>query len=708
MRDLGPLLDPASIAVVGASPRGNRGLQVIENLQRFGSTARIYPVHPREKSVAGLTAYPDLASLPETCDFVAIALDADSSLDVLEQAIALGSKAGLLIASGFGEGGAGVERRRRLVDLTNRSDFLLCGPNCYGVLNVGARFAAYSGHLVDPLVPGNVALVMQSGALTHSLTDSAVGRGLALSHLITTGNELSVSLGEYLHALAVDDSVAVIGVFIEGLRDVGEFADAALEAKRRGKPVVALTVGRSELGQRAAMAHTGAVAGGGAAMSGLLRRCGVVQTSDLDEFRETLLLFSSGTVPTGEGVAIASISGGGTGLLADLAAEVDLRVPDLGETTVAVLGDLLPQYATVSNPLDVTGAAVEDPALMVGALSALQTDPAIGLVILALNVAGGSVGQEELYREQALLLGKRAHEPGAPVLAISLVSGPLDGAIVDALAEHDVVFLNGAAPALRAVAVWMGWHRQPVPPAPWRDTPEGTVELGGGEILAGAGALRLLADAGVAVPAYEAVSDLQRLPAALDVLTAPVVLKVEIEGLAHKTEVGGVVLGITTAEEIAEAGRGMTEEVRRATGTDQIQGFLVQQQLVAPAVECMVGVVRDPQVGLVLSVVPGGVLAELSGEALTTPVPVRREDVEHLLDSSPLGSLLAGYRGAPRADRDALVDLVVRFSDLVHRCGAQLAAAELNPVLALPAGSGAVAVDALFIKEESWDQRCPA
>ena len=153
MADLQALLDPQSIAVVGASPRGNRGLQIIRNLQRFGSEARIYPVHPREQSIAGLAAFPSLGSLPETCDFVAIAVDADSSLDVLEQAIKCGTRAGLLIASGFGEGGAGVERQKRLVELTRRSGFLLCGPNCYGIVNVGARFAGYSGQLVDPSSP---------------------------------------------------------------------------------------------------------------------------------------------------------------------------------------------------------------------------------------------------------------------------------------------------------------------------------------------------------------------------------------------------------------------------------------------------------------------------------------------------------------------------------------------------------------------------
>lgn len=700
MDDLRALLDPASIAVVGASPRGNRGLQIIENLQRFGSAARIYPVHPRETTIAGLTAYPDAASLPETCDFVAIALDADRSLDVLEQFIDAGTRAGSLIASGFGEGGSGAGQRRRLDDLLARSGFLLCGPNCYGILNATTGFAGYSGQIVDPFTRGNIALVMQSGALTHSVTDSAVGRGLGLSHLITTGNEAGVGLGRYVRALAHDESVGVIGLFIEGLRDVEEFSSAAIEAARMGKPVVALTVGRSALGQQAALAHTGAIAGQGSALAGLLRRCQVVQVGDLDEFRETLLLFSAGLTPSAPTAAITSISGGGTGLLADLAEDIGLPLATLGDDSREALASALPGFATVANPLDLTGASVEDPAIAMQALDLLKADPEVGVVALALNVLRGSAGQESLYRDQAEVLAKCSADPGAPVLALSLTNGAADDIVVDTLTRSGVPVLSGARPSLAAIAAWLEWHGREHPAPLEEHQDEGIVPWEDRAILAGAPALDLLDGAGVSTPVSMVVASAAEATEAWDSLTPPVVLKLEAAGLSHKTEVGGVVTSIESREQLLDEMSRMRETVRERAPELDIDGFLLQDQVHTEVVECIVGVVRDPQVGLVLTVAPGGVLAELTGPAATTPVPAGRQDIEELIDASPLARLLAGYRGAAPKDRSALVDLVERFGRLAARCGRDLAAAELNPVLVRADGDGAIAVDALFVKEE--------
>ncbi|WGX94829.1 acetate--CoA ligase family protein [Nocardioides sp. L-11A] len=697
MAELAALLDPASIAVVGASPRGNRGSQILENLRRFGSTARIHPVHPTAASIAGYDAVPDLGSLPEPVDFVAVALGAEPALDVLEEAIAGGARAGLLIASGFGEGATGGERRERLSRLVGESDFLLCGPNCYGILNATTGFAAYSGQIVTPFAAGRVALVMQSGALTHAVTDSSIGRGLGLSHLITTGNEVSVTLGQYVAALAEDPGVDVIGVFLEGLRDAEEFARAAIRAAEVGKTVVALSVGRSELGQRAALAHTGAVAGHSEALAGLLRRCGVVQADDLDEFREMLILFSSRIRPTARGLAVASISGGGSGLVADRMTELGIPAARLGERATAELTDVLPDFATVANPLDLTGAAAEDSGLASAALTALRSDPRVGLVALALNVLQGCDGQAELYREQARVLAKQAAQPGAPVVAFGLAGGPADPAIVEVLSEQGVPLLGAMTPALTAIGALMA---SGAAPEPWVARPTVPRRELGRSVIAGQEALELLSTAGIETPAAFLVADEDAVKTIGAALPDLAVVKVESPGLAHKTEVGGVRTGLAGTEAVARAVAEMRAAIAAGVPDLAVDGFLVQQQVTGPVVECMVGVVRDPQVGPVLTVAPGGVLAELGGRALTTPVPITRREVERMLDSSPLGRLLDGYRGAPRADRTALIDLVVAFGELVDAFGSRLATAELNPVLVRPEGRGAVAVDALFIREE--------
>lgn len=702
MAHLEALLNPRSIAVVGASPRGNRGLQIIDNLHRFKSTARIYPLHTRESHVAGLPAYSDIGLLPETCDFVAIALDADRSLDVLEQAIGSGVRAGLIIASGFGEGGNGADRKRRLHDLTEGTGFALCGPNCYGIVNASTGFAAYSGSLVDPFTPGNVALVMQSGALTHTITDSSLGRGLGLSHLITTGNEVSVSVADYLRALAEDDQVEVIGLFLEGIRNPDDFADAAVIAAEAGKPVVALTVGHSRLGQSAAMAHTGALAGRGEALTGFLRRYGVVHATDIEEFRELLLLFSSRQAPTGPGAAIASISGGGSGLLADGADRAGLALPQLSEQTTSTLARILPDFATVSNPLDLTGAAVEDPALASGALAALQSDPEVGLLVLALNVLSAAPGQEGLYRDQARVLAKLADANRTPVLAMSLATGAVDEEVVSILAEHGVPLLAGASASLSAITRYLEWHNGAAP-EPRQVGPDVTHLTQKSGVIVGMPAMNLLSSGGIPTPETRLYRDADEVAAHESDANARVVLKVEAPGLAHKTEVGGVASGLHSGSELAKAAHAMADQLATHHPEMHVDGFLVQDQVEGASVECIVGALRDPQVGWVLTVAPGGVLAELSGPALTTPLPATTAQVDYLIDHSPLSRLLDGYRGAPPADRDALTNLVLAFGNLVVSAGPELREAELNPVLVMPRGRGATAVDALFVLEEPND-----
>jgi len=699
MTDLTPVLNPESIAVVGASPRGNRGLQILSNLERFGSKARIYPVHPRESEVAGLRAYPSLEALPETCDFVAIALGADASLDVLEDAVHGGVPAGLMIASGFGEGSRTIARRERLDELLSGTSFRLCGPNCYGLLNVSAGFAAYSGELVAPFEQGNVALIMQSGALTHSITDSAIGRGLGLSHMITTGNEVSVSLGQYIDAMVHDESVSTIGVFIEGLRDVEAFARAAIAAANKNKPVIALTVGSSQLGQRSALAHTGAIAGQSEALSGLLRRCGVIQAADLDEFRELLILFSQGSAPTGNGVAFASISGGGTGLIADQAESAGIPVAELTNETRHALHEALPEFATISNPLDLTGAAAEDSGIAHTALEALQDDANIGTVALALNVAQGASGQEELYREQARALATSAHR--ASTVAFSLTTGPVDPEVFCILEASGIPLLTGTSASIHAISAMMRWHRQPAP-APL-DSPASrrSVPWDGRHVLTGQRGMEILSAAGIQTPRSYLATNINDVTSGLKSLRLPVVLKVETPELAHKTELGGVKTGIGSATELRAEAQRMRERIENHGEDIGVYGFVVQEQVTGSATECIVGIVRDPQVGPVLTIAPGGVLAELTGPALTTPIPSRASDIEYLIDTSPLGTLLAGYRGEPAGDRNALVDLVATFSDLVAAMGPDIAAAELNPVMVRPAGSGAIAVDVLLVREDS-------
>jgi len=697
-RNVQPLLAPRGIAVVGASPRGNRGTRVLENLARFGYAGEILVVNPGYDEVAGRRSVPSVADLPEEIDLVIVAVGADRAVDVVRESAEAGIRGFVVIGSGFGEGENGVERGQALTELIEKHDLVVCGPNCYGTLDLASGAAAYSGRIVDPLPAGNVALVMQSGALTHAVTDSAIGRGLAVSAIVTTGNEMSATVSDFVAWYADDETTDVIGVFIEGLRDAAAFAAACRRARERGKQVVVLASGRSDTGRRAAMAHTGAISGAAAALDGLLASVGATQVADLDEFRETLLLFSAlagRPEPVAAGVAALSISGGACGLTADMADVVGVALPAFAAPTVAGLGSVLPDFAVANNPLDVTGAAAEDPAILAGALRVAVEDPAVGLVVFAMNVALAGPGQEDFYRHQARILADVATTAGKPVVLVAMTGGALDPGIAEIAAQGDVPVLLGIRPALRAIRSWLESSHAGTPAAP---VIERMLEWPSAHhVAAGADALDALVAAGIPVARHRLVGSAAEVAEVVAGFDGPAVLKIESPDIAHKTEAGGVRLRVSAAAAEDEA-IALLADVAAAEPDARIEGVLVQEMVGGERLECLVGVVADPQVGLTMSIAPGGVLAELLGPAAARPVPLTAADAEALIDSSALGALLAGYRGAPAMDRSALVDLAVRFSRLAASLP-DLAAAEMNPVLVGVDGQGVVAVDCLLIRD---------
>lgn len=697
-RDVSPLLAPRGIAVVGASPKGNRGARVLENLERFDYTGDVFVVNPGHEEVFGRRSFPSVADLPAGVDLVVVAVGADRAVDVVRETGEAGIRGLVVIGSGFGEGENGRERGDALTELIDKYDLVVCGPNCYGTLDVRSGAAAYSGRIVDPLPAGNVALVMQSGALTHAVTDSALGRGLAASAIITTGNEMSATVSDFVAWYAEDNATDVIGVFVEGLRDAPAFGAACRRARERGKAVVVLASGRSDTGRRAAMAHTGAISGAAAALDGLLASVGAIQVADLDEFRETLLLFSAlagRQAPMASGVAALSISGGACGLTADMAEVVGVKLPAYAAETARELIEVLPDFAVVNNPLDVTGAAAEDPSILADALRVAAKDPGNGAVVFAMNVALAGPGQEEFYRNQARILADVASDAAKPVVLVAMTAGALDPEIAEIAAKGGVPVLLGVRPALRAIKSWLG--------APTAGTPEAPPVAVMGEwpsphpVAAGADALDVLVEAGIHVPRHRLIRTAPEASVVVEELGGRAVLKVESPDIAHKTETGGVRLGVTADSAEGEA-RALLADVAAAEPAARIEGILVQEMVSGERLECLVGVVSDPQVGLTMSIAPGGVLAELLGPAAARPVPLTAADAEELIDSSALGVLLSGYRGAPAMDRTALVDMAVRFSRLAASLPG-LAAAEMNPVLVGVEGDGVIAVDCLLVRD---------
>lgn len=687
--------------MVGASPKGNRGTAILQNLRRFGYQGKLFAVNPNYTEIEGVRCVPHLSALPEPVEFVACAVAAEATVEVLDQAAATGVKAGLVIAGGFGEGsGRGGAHAERLRSVAARSGMRICGPNCYGILNVHDNAAPYSGGIVEPLEPGGVGFIIQSGAVSHAVHDTAVGRGLGISYIVTSGNEAVVDLAEYVDWMVADPRTSVIALFIEGLRRPRRFADAAAKALRAGKPIIALKVGRGERGKRAALAHTGSVAGTDAAYEGFFRQCGVVRVEDIDEMRETILLFSSAARPRGRGVAIASISGGMISITSDLADATGLETPEPSAQTRRQLEETLPGFGIAANPLDTTGVLAERPEMLEGVTLAFLSDPGIHTFALAMNTPLGSGGQKTLYQTHARILAQTRPKTDKAIVCFSVPSGAVDPDMFRPLHDAGIPFLMGARESIRALHHWtlygdrrrallgergrLGAGRFPERPS------------GAQKVLTERRAVGMLARYGLSFVAHETAGNADEAAAAADRLGYPVAVKVDSADIAHKTEIGGVRLGLRDAGEVRSAVREIMASAARLQPTASVDGVLVQR-MAPKGVEVLLGVMRDPALGLQIVVGAGGTLVELMRAVSMRPVPISAADAQEMIDETPLATMLAGFRGQPAADRRALAEALVALSDVASDLGDSLEEIDLNPMLALPDETGVVGLDALVV-----------
>lgn len=723
------LLRPTSVAIVGATPGAGRGGWIHEQLLRHGYDGAIYPVNPKYDQVRGAKAYPSLRAIPAPVEFVAVALGAEHAARVIGECAEVGARAALFVASGFAEvGPAGQAIQAELRRVALAHGIAVCGPNCYGIANVHGRFAAYGGALTEPLRPGPVALLFQSGALTHSAMDPLGARSSGYSYIITTGNEAVVELADYLAALADDEHTRVIACFVEGLRSPARFFAAARACLARGKRVVVLKTGRSELAGRAALAHTGALTGPDAAYDAIFRQLGIARVSDLDELIETAELLSRAG-PAGAGApAIVSISGGSCGVAADLAEKERLPLAALAPATAERLRAILPPFASVGNPLDLTGAIGQDPALLPGALAALAADPQVNALALALNTPiGGDEASRALYQEMCRALAASAEGSAKLHLAFSISSGAYDPEVVAIMRAAGLPLLMGVREALAALAHWRrssADERQTtvdqasapgdsvVGPASFVPAQYQGLEGDANRALQAAAALvrsspeatlgeraakAVLAAAGLVVAREQLAATADAAAQAADAIGYPVALKISSPEIAHKTEAGGVRLNLAGPGEVRAAFDQIVANARAYQPGARIEGALVQQQVRGGA-EMLLGVTNEPGLGPVVVFGMGGVLAEALGDIAMRAAPIDAAEARAMIDETRAARVLAGWRGSPPLDIRALAEAIARLSQLAWLLRDEVAAIDINPLIVLPAGQGVVAVDALIVR----------
>jgi acetate---CoA ligase (ADP-forming) len=678
---LRPFFEPHSVAVVGASRRrGSIGGELFRNVIEGDFAGAVYPVNRDATPVAGARAYRTIGEIPDPVDVAVLCVPAAGVLEAAEQALRKGVRALVVISAGFAEVGAeGVERQERLLELVRSYGARLIGPNCLGIAvsapSLNATFAARAAP------PGKIGFSSQSGALGLAFLEAAVTRGLGLSAFISIGNKADVSSNDLLEWWEDDDGTDAILLYLESFGNPRRFGQLARRVART-KPILALKSGVSASGQRAASSHTAALAGSEAAVDALFHQAGVIRAETLGELIDVAALVSGQPRLGGRRVGLLTNAGGLGILAADACEAAGLELAQPAEETVAALRAVLPAEASVANPVDMLGSAT--PETYAEALTPLLADPYVDAVIV-LFVPAVSATADGVAR--AVEDATAEADAEKPVLAV-VISAEGVPEVLRSGSQHVAPFAypESAVRALGRAAARVEWLRRPQGTVPRiEDVDRGRAERVLGDALARAddswlgadGARELLSSYSIPVVPERVAQTVEEAVAAAQELGFPAVVKTAAAG-AHKTELGGIALDLPDAAAVADAAA-------------RIGPPVLVQPMLESRTELLAGVVQDPVFGPLVAFGPGGVLAELIGEASFRIAPLTDRDAEELVTTGKAGRLVTGFRGAPAADAPALMDLVHRLSrlGLEHPAVAEL---DLNPVLGLP--EGCVAVDA--------------
>jgi len=718
-QNLAALLHARSIAIVGISRPGRFGGQVYANLRNAGYTGTIFGVNPRYDTLYDQPCYPSLSALPDLPECAVLGVSNARLMPTLQEAADMGIPSAVIFASAYSEPSDGMPSLQdRLADIARAGGMAVCGPNCMGFLSLGQKLAV-SGYPVIPDTPcGNITLISHSGSVFDALVQNK--RNVTFNYAISPGNEMVTSMADYMRFAMDDPSTRVIALFVETARDPRGFVAALDEAAQHDIPVVALKVGRSEQGAQLALAHSGALAGEDAVFDALFAHYGVRRVKSLDEMMDTLELFATGARAATRHVSAIFDSGGERSLFVDLAESEGVSFAPISESTQARLAAVLEPGLAPTNPLDAWGTGHGFDRIYGECLQALDADPATGVTLFVADLTrAGNLGPS--YTDVALAVQPYLKKPLAFVVNLTSAAGEDE---MLRLRCAGIPVLMGSETGLRAVRHLLEYsHYQrsraalgspatqsgvPTHLPPKRSgaglvgnsasepTEVGTPNFSPSaqirrEIETANGPLdefaskQILSAYGIVVPVEAVVTSLREARQAAERIGYPVALKTAASEL-HKSDRDGVRLSLADGTGLSEAYRDMQS---------RLGPRMLVQQMVSGGLEILLGVVNNPQFGLMLAVGLGGLFVEVMKDSRLLMLPVSRADVKDALLSLRGASILSGVRGNPPVDVEAVVDAAMRLSALAIDLGNCIAAIDINPLIALP--KGAIAVDALIV-----------
>lgn len=698
--DLNRLLNPTSVAVIGASQRaGSFGERVLYNLQYYGG--RYYPVNARYETIGDMKCYKSVTELPEPVDCAVICAAREAVEDIVHECVRAGVGGAIIFASGYSETGKDdrIAQQERLQSIARESGMRIVGPNCIGVVNTTSDARITFMDLAPKMEPGprSIGIISQSGALGMALAQAS-SRGIAVSHVLTSGNSCDVDMADYVSFLAEEPDCAAIALVFEGMAEPQRLLRACDTAWAANKPLIIFKMASGEQGATAAMSHTGSLAGSHAAYKAAFKRAGAIVVDDYEHLMETASFLAKSPAPRARGVAVVATSGGAAIMAADRAEQYGIDLPQPSDDVRAILEQHVPEFGAVRNPCDVTAQVISNPASLAACANALLGSPDYAALIVPHPYAYlPSVGRISVFDELA-------RDNGKPICMGWLsewMGGP--GMAEIESARHVSLFRSMSNLfATMDAWIWREAKRQAPVAEACRFAPEGAraaaaklIAASPNSTLTEREAKEVLALYGVPVVGEKLVHSADEAANAAEALGLPVVLKVESPDLPHKTEAGVIRLNLKTAAEVRAAYDAVMANAHKVEPLPDINGVLVQP-MVPQGVEMVVGARVDPLFGPLVVVGLGGILVELLADTALLPAPVSHTEALEMLRSLKGVKLLEGFRGMPATDLNRFAEIICRISEFADDQRDIIAELDVNPLIC--AGERITAVDALIIR----------
>ena len=698
MSNFDSLFQPRVVAVIGASTNAAAiGSQVITNLLNHNFTGQIYPINPKYQEINGLRSFSNIDELPETPDLLVIAIAARFVEDTIAAAGRRGVKYALILSSGFAEtGDAGKAAQNKLREHANKVGIRLIGPNCQGLMNMtDSVHIGFGAPYTLKYLPGHVSLVSQSGAFGNCLVMGLDAVKVGLRRYISTGNEVATTSLDCINDFLDDELTHVVAGYLEGYRDAYRLRMMGNKALQLNKPIVLWKVGNTTVGERAAASHTANLAGGAGLYYGAFHQLGIVSVNDIDEMADCIRALSTGRRTEGNRVGVVTISGGAGIVLVDKCSELGLDVPSFSKNTINALQPRLPEFASLANPLDVTAGAVSDPDSLIAALQLIVDDPSVDMLALALAALSGEAGTIA-----AKAIAAMAKKTKIPILVAWNAPTLLNAEAYHILADADIPVYSSPVRCARGLgAIWEFSSAQQrrvkkdfvqaatLDPVKLRQSFAG--------LLNEFDSKQILKAYGLSTTTEVIVRNVDDAINQATELGYPLVMKLLSSDLPHKSDIGGVMVGLADATAVRKAYCALQNIASLHTGLSHIEGILLQE-MVRGGVEVILGAAVHPSFGPVVMFGSGGIHAEILNDVTFRMAPISHADAREMIKETRAFKLLQGVRGSTPADIEALIQAVLIVSRLVVEHQDNLIDIDINPLFVLPEGDGVCAADAVI------------